>query len=197
MNFTENNRTLCKTNFNHLRADEHIDTNGDKKEWEINFQPDSVSVLVENVTNNTFVLIEQYRRPMAVREDTWDVMIELVAWIVDKKWKALIDIASEEVLEEIWYTVDSIEYLTGWAKSGWQTTAYSTNFYATVSWKPWSQNLWASEEIIIHEVEKRDIFKFLETKAKQWFEVDPWIEKLLNIYAKKRIPKDIFMKAFE
>lgn len=130
----------------------------------------AVSALVENITNNSFVLVEQFRWPVNKK------VIELVAGLCDKEWYSKEQIITEEILEETWYTATQIMHLienspqsAGIISELWDT------FYAKVEWKRWAQCLWDFESIDVLEFEKKDLNKFLNSKRKEWVLISDWI----------------------
>ena len=129
-----------------------------------------VSALVENITNNTFVLVEQYRPPV------WKKVVELVAWVVDKQGYSKEDIIRAEILEETGYTAQQIELLLeNTPKSPGIISELGNTYYAQVIWERQNQDLQDNEEIEVLEFEKQDLNKFLESKQKQWILISSWI----------------------
>jgi len=129
-----------------------------------------VSALVENITNNTFVLVEQYRPPV------WKKVVELVAWVCDKPNYSKEDIIRAEILEETWYTAMQIEFLlANTPKSPWIISELWNTFYAQVEWERQTQDLQDNEEIEVLEFEKKDLNRFLASKQKEWILVSSWI----------------------
>lgn len=129
-----------------------------------------VSALVENITNDTFVLVEQYRPPV------WKKVIELVAWVCDKVWATKEDIIKAEILEETGYTAQHIELIIqNSPKSPWIISELWNNYYAQVIWEAWFQDLQDNEEIKVLEFEKNDLNRFLKSKQKEWILVSSWI----------------------
>jgi len=87
--------------------------NGIEKSWEVVKAHDSVAVLIYHKERDSFVLVKQFR-PAVYMGGTQDgLTIELCAGIVDKDL-SLIEIASEEILEECGYLVpiEDIERIT-------------------------------------------------------------------------------------
>jgi len=189
MNFTWNREIVFQSRFNTVILDEYIDNEGNTKQWEISEKPDSVSSLVENVSNKTFIFVEQYRRPLEYSwKSEWRI-IELVAWLVDKQWKSLEQIMSEEIREEIWYNTESISHVLSSPKSAGQSTEYSHLFYSTVSWNAQEQILWASEKIDVLEIPKLEVYNFLKSKQQEWIVVSAWIKTMLWEYARMKNPQ--------
>ena len=133
----------------------------------------AVSALIENITNNTFVLVEQYRAPVDKK------VIELVAWICDKPIP-YIDIIREEIQEETWYIAKNIELImANNPNSPWIISELSNKYYAQVEWERWKQRLEDSEEIKVLEFEKMDLFKYLQSKEKEWILISSGIYSVI------------------
>lgn len=132
-----------------------------------------VWALVENIDNNSFVFVEQFRPPVNKK------VLELVAWVIDKSGKTNEQIITEEILEETGYIVKNIEFIMSWPKSPWLTDEISYDYYAQVSWTRWKQSLWDSEDIRVIEIEKNDLESFLSHKEKSWVLVSPSIYSIL------------------
>lgn len=133
-----------------------------------------VAALVENITNNTFVLVEQYRPPV------WKKVVELVAWVCDKPWLSKEDIIRSEILEETGYTTEQIELIIkNSPKSPWIISELWDSYYTQVSWEPWIQDLQDNEKIEVLEFEKKDLNKFLDSKRKEWILVSSWIYSII------------------
>jgi len=196
MKFTGKREVVFDSGYNKIILDEYIDNKWNSKQWEISEKPDSVSSLVENTSNKSFIFVQQYRRPLEYWWNPDGRIMELVAGLVDKTWKTLEQIMSEEIREEIWYNAQTIEHILSSPKSAGQSTEYSHLFYSTVSWKSQEQILWASENIDVIEVDKKDIYSFINSKEKEWIVVDSGIKTMLWEYARMKNP-EAFMKAFE
>jgi 8-oxo-dGTP pyrophosphatase MutT (NUDIX family) len=133
-----------------------------------------VSALVENITNNTFVLVEQYRPPV------WKKVVELIAWVVDKAWYSKEDIIKAEILEETGYTAQQIQLLIeNSPKSPGIISELNSSYYAQVTWERWQQNLQDNEAIEVLEFEKQDLNKFLDSKKKEWILVSSEIYTII------------------
>ena len=129
-----------------------------------------VSALIENITNDTFVLVEQYRPPV------WKKVVELVAWVCDKAWISKEDIIRAEILEETGYTAQQIELIIqNSPKSPWIISELWDSYYAKVIWEAWFQDLQDNEEIKVLEFEKKDLNRFIDSKRKEWILVSSWI----------------------
>ena len=75
--------------------------------WEIAVGHDSVHIMVNNVEKNTLELVRQVRIPVLVNNPTTDgTCYECCAGLVDKDLP-LVQIAQEEVLEELGYEVET------------------------------------------------------------------------------------------
>lgn len=130
-----------------------------------------VGALVENISKETFILVEQFR-PLVDAP-----VIELVAGLVDV-WNSPEQAIAKEILEETWYTALHIEYLLRWPKSAGLTNEMTLDYYAQVSWNPGPQQLEASEVWLrVHETQNslRDLKKFLESEEKQGKLISPGI----------------------
>lgn len=78
---------------------------GHQINWEMVNSHDSVHILVENINTNELLLVKQIRIPVLVNDDSnCGEVFELCAGIVDKDIP-LIEIAKEEILEELGYDI--------------------------------------------------------------------------------------------
>jgi len=130
-----------------------------------------VGALVENISKETFVLVEQFR-PLVDSQ-----VIELVAGLVDV-WNSPQEAIAKEILEETWYTAIQIDYLFRWPKSAGLTNEMTLDFYARVTWDAAEQNLEHSEQgLIVHETQNNlwDLKRFLSAEEKQGKLVSPGI----------------------
>ncbi len=86
--------------------------NGIQKRWEAVKAHDSVAILIYHKEHNSFVFVKQFR-PAVYMNDGNGLTVELCAGIVDKNL-SLVEIASEEIIEECGYLVpiDKIERIT-------------------------------------------------------------------------------------
>lgn len=130
-----------------------------------------VWALVENVSRNTFILVEQFRPLMDAQ------VIECVAGLVDQ-WYSPEDAIAKEILEETGYVAWKVDYLFQWPKSAGITTEQTLDYYAQVAWNPWQQQLEASETgMIVHETPNNlpELKNFLETQERLWKMISPGI----------------------
>jgi len=130
-----------------------------------------VWALVENISRNTFVLVEQYRPLMNTQ------VIECVAWLVDPGYSPE-DAIIKEILEETWYSVDQVDYLFSWPKSAGITTEQTLDYYAQVTWKPWKQQLEESEAgLTVHEAKNTlsELKTYLKHQEQLWKMISPGI----------------------
>jgi 8-oxo-dGTP pyrophosphatase MutT (NUDIX family) len=130
-----------------------------------------VWALVENISRQTFVLVEQYRALPNAQ------VIECVAGLVDV-WNSPEEAIIKEILEETGYVAWKVEYLLKWPKSPGISTEQTFDYYAQVSWDPWSQQLEASEAgLIVHETHNSlpELKKFLESQQQLWKLISPGI----------------------
>lgn len=130
-----------------------------------------VGALVENISRQTFVLVEQYRPLMNAR------VIECVAGLVDEE-NTPEQAVAKEILEETGYTALQIEYLFDWPKSAGITTEITLDYYAQVSWDAGPQRLEASEQwLIVHETQNSlaELKAFLSAQEALWKMISPGI----------------------
>lgn len=130
-----------------------------------------VWALVENVSRNTFILVEQFRPLMDAQ------VIECVAGLVDA-WYSPEDAIAKEILEETGYVAWRVDYLFQWPKSAWITTEQTLDYYVRVAWEPGKQQLEASETgLIVHETPNSlsELKIFLEMQENLWKLVSPGI----------------------
>lgn len=151
--------------------------NGNIVPWEVISRTNNIPVvaaLIENITDKTFVLVEQYRAPVDKR------VVELVAGICDKPIP-IEDIIKEEIIEETWYIAKNIEHIIkNSPKSPGIINEIANWYYAQVEWKRWRQKLWESEDIKVLEFPKQDIIKFLESKEKEGILVSSGIYSIIG-----------------
>lgn len=144
------------------------------KLWEWVFRKGTgkvVGALVENISRETFILVEQFR-PLVNAQ-----VIEWVAGLVDEGNSPKEAIA-KEILEETWYTALQIEFLLKWPKSAGLTNEETLDFYVQVSWDPGPQKLEASEVwLIVHETKNslQDLKNFLASEEKSGKVISPGI----------------------
>ena len=83
-----------------------FEKDGKTMKWEIIEKHDSVHILVNNIETKEIFMVQQVRIPVFLKDTSLNgVMTEMCAGLVDKN-KDLIEIAKEEVLEELGYNVD-------------------------------------------------------------------------------------------
>jgi hypothetical protein len=61
-------------------------------------------------------------------------------------------------------------------------------FRSEISWETLGQKLWTSEEIEIIEIDKPDVFKFLQEKQSEWIFVSKSIYAALALYLYNQAP---------
>lgn len=130
-----------------------------------------VGALVENISHNTFILVEQFRPLMGTQ------VIECVAGLVDP-WNTPQDAIAKEIKEETWYIAEKIEFLFRWPKSAGITTEQTLDYYVQVRWDAWEQELEESERwLIVHETQNdlQDLKRFLYGEEQKWKMVSPWV----------------------
>jgi len=176
--------TLHSGKFISQKAVKYQDKNWDDKSWEYASRENewAVAALVEHTQNNTFVFIEQYRMPVQKR------VLELVAWICDVKDATKDEIVEQEVKEEIWYTVDTMQYILSTPNSAWLTDEITHLYTTQISGKAASQELWMSEEIDVLEVEKHEVFNFLKQKELSGVYISKGIYASLALYLYNQAP---------
>jgi len=106
--------------------------NGKPRDWEIVQAHDSVAILIYHKTQNTFVLVKQFRPAVYLNNDD-GMTVELCAGIVDKEL-TLAQIAQEEIEEECGYkvAVESIEEITSFHTSVGFAGSKQTLYYVEV-----------------------------------------------------------------
>lgn len=170
-------KTIWEWKFTKIELQTFMNKQWKEIDWEVVKRTNNnpvVAALVENITNNTFVLVEQFRIPV------WKKVIELVAWVCDKPNLTKEDIIREEIIEETWYIPKKIELIMqDIPKSPWIISELATDFYAQVKWIPWNQNLQWDEEIEVLEFDKKDLNKYLDSKRKQWILISSWIYSII------------------
>ncbi len=109
--------------------------NGVQKSWEAVRSFNSVAVLLYHSTKDAFLLVKQFRPPVALNGAPIDkaYIYELCAGICDKD-KSLEETAAEEIDEECGYKVDAknIEIITAFHTCVGISGAYQTLFYAEI-----------------------------------------------------------------
>lgn len=80
--------------------------NKSKKTWEAVRSHDSVAVLLYNETNDSFLLVKQFRPPVYINHKEYGFTYELCAGIIDKDIP-LVNIVQEEIIEECGYKVET------------------------------------------------------------------------------------------
>ena len=144
------------------------------KLWEWVFRKGTgqvVWVVVENISRETFVLVEQFRPLVDAR------VIELVAGLVDSGLtpeEAII----KEIREETGYHTEAVHFLLSGPKSAGLTNETTYDYYATVSGNAWPQELETSERgLIVLECQNklRELKKFLASEEKSWKLISPWL----------------------
>lgn len=144
------------------------------KLWEWVFRKGTGQVVwavVENISRNTFVLVEQFRPLVDAR------VIELVAWLVDPGMNPD-DAILKEIREETWYIAEKAHFLLTGPKSAGITNETTLDYYVSVTGNPWLQELESSEVgLIVHECQNSlpDLKKFLASEEKSWKLISPGI----------------------
>lgn len=130
-----------------------------------------VGAVVENISHNTFILVEQFRPLVDAR------VIELVAGLVDPGMNPE-DAIIKEIREETWYIWERAHFLLSGPKSAGITNESTLDYYVAVKGKPWLQELETSERgLIVHECRNTlpELKKFLESEEKLWKLISPGI----------------------
>ena len=142
-------------------AQSYVTKNGREKSWEYARRSttppwisDAAATLLEDIENKCFILVEEYRIPIARRE------LGLVAWISDENIPTIETIA-KEVREEAGRMVIESKFLETIASSAWITNEQTDIYHSTCNWKQLWQILWEDEEIKIHEVKIEEIDDYL------------------------------------
>lgn len=129
---------------------------------------DAVAGLLRHTQNQTFILIEQYRYPVRQK------VLELVAWLIDKPWLSREEILREEVYEETGYKeIQKINFLSQVSWSAGKSSEKTYLYDVEITWEKYSQDLGEMEDIEVVEVEYNDFDRFITSKAKSWFLIDP------------------------
>lgn len=108
---------------------------GVQRPWEMIKSHDSVHVMVYNLTTREFLLVKQVRVPVLFNNpDTDGAVVEACAGLVDKD-TSIIQIAKEEILEELGYDVPlkQIEFVKELKSSVGTAGTSSHTFVATVT----------------------------------------------------------------
>ncbi len=107
--------------------------NSIQKNWEVIQAHDSVAILIYHTTNDSFVLVKQFR-PAVYMHNNNGTTIELCAGILDKKC-SLEQTAIEEIAEECGYKVDldNLQEITSFYTSVGFAGSKQTLFYAEVN----------------------------------------------------------------
>jgi UDP-sugar diphosphatase len=79
--------------------------NNTNKTWEAVQAHDSVAILLYHTTNDSFILVKQFRPPVFMHHKEYSYTFELCAGIIDKDC-SLEQIAIEEIEEECGYQVE-------------------------------------------------------------------------------------------
>ncbi|XP_072350348.1 uridine diphosphate glucose pyrophosphatase NUDT14 [Scyliorhinus torazame] len=141
----------------------HFTQNGSRRSWDFMKTHDSVSALIYNSTQESFILVKQFRPavymcecarkgilpdlestgddtpearvPIELLPTSAGVTYELCAGIVDKPGLSLKEIAKEEILEECGYNVpvESLQKITSYRSSVGVTGSKHTMFYVEVT----------------------------------------------------------------
>lgn len=128
----------------------------------------AVAGLVRHTQNQTYIFIEQYRYPLQAK------VLELVAWIIDKPEKTIVDIMKEEIREETWYSqIGNIEFITQTSASAWSLSETTTLYDIEISWPKWIQNLSEMEDITVLEIPYKDFDTFYASKKREGVIFDP------------------------
>ncbi len=175
---------IHKWKFLSQKSVNYQDKNGDKKSWEFATRENEWAVwaLVEHMEKKSFFFVEQYRIPVQNR------VLELVAGICDIKNASKEEVVSAEIREEIWYRADKINFLLSSPNSAGLTDEMWHLFRSEISWETLGQKLWTSEEIEIIEIDKPDVFKFLQEKQSEWIFVSKSIYAALALYLYNQAP---------
>ena len=166
------------------KAVHYADKKWNPQKWEFTTRWNEWAVwtLVEHTDRQSFFFVEQYRMPVQKR------VLELVSGICDMENASKEEIVSAEIREEIWYQSWKINFLLSSPNSAWLTDEIWHLYSSTVSWEYLWQELWESEEIEILEIEKSEVFHFLQEKQNSWVLVSKSIYAALALYLYEQAP---------
>jgi UDP-sugar diphosphatase len=105
--------------------------------WEMVKSNGSVHVLVDNIETNELMIVKQIRIPVLFNDNSKEgVVYEVCAGLIDKN-KSTIEIAREEIIEEMGYEIpiENIEYLKTLKSSVGSSGSSSHMYIATVEEK--------------------------------------------------------------
>lgn len=152
---------LQKWNFVEAVTQPYITKSGKEKNWEYarrtttpSWLSDAAATLLEDIQNQCFILVEEFRIPLWKRE-LW-----LVAWISDENIPT-IETITKEVREETGRIVIESKFLTTVASSGWLTNEETDIYHSTCNEKFLWQQLWEDEDIKIHKIKIDEIDDYL------------------------------------
>lgn len=128
----------------------------------------AVAALLRHKDDEKFIIIEQYRYPVAAK------VLELVAGLQDKRWLSPEDHLREEVMEETWYTqIDDINFIWEVSGSAGLTSETALLYTVDVSWERWDQSLEESEDISVVEVAMSGVRQLVRESLEAGVLVDP------------------------
>ena len=133
--------------------------------WEAVKQHDSVHIVVNNVSSKKIIMVKQVRIPVLINDDSQNGEVyEMCAGIVDKA-KDLIQIAREEVLEELGYDVptENIQFIKEIKSSVGSAGSSANAYYVEVQdeHKVSDGGGLHDEDIEVIEISYEDIDKFI------------------------------------
>ncbi|MGE4443731.1 MAG: NUDIX hydrolase [Candidatus Altimarinota bacterium] len=128
----------------------------------------AVAGLVRHTQNQTYIFIEQYRYPLQAK------VLELVAGIIDKPEKTIIDIMKEEIREETGYSqIVNIEFISQTSASAGSLSETTTLYDIEISGPKGIQNLSEMEDITVLEIPYKDFEAFYTSKKREGVIFDP------------------------
>ncbi|CAF1007796.1 unnamed protein product [Didymodactylos carnosus] len=194
-----------------LFTDEH-NNNQVERIWDCVDAHSSVAIIVFNKSNDTLVLVRQFRPAVNVmfakehqqvsslhdidfskQDPAEGITWELCAGIIDKSGKTNKEIIQIELLEECGYNVDldTIEkvsqYRTGVGIHGGLQELFYVEVTNEMKTNMGGGNATEQELIVVHEISVNDVYKFIfdETKAKS---TNLMFAMFWFLHQKKRLP---------
>jgi len=158
---------LCKGKFLSLK-EVFFEYKGKKRRWEVCNSMDSVAILIYDTDLKSIIMVKQFRLPVYLKNND-GYTYELCAGLCDKD-KCSLEIAKEEILEEVGYDVplQNIKKITStWASVG-SNAANQTVYYAEVnqSQKVSQGGGIDDEDIEIFELNEDEVEDFIFDESK-------------------------------
>ena len=154
----------------------HISKTWKEKNYEVamrktaSWVSSAAATLLEHTSNETYILIEQYRLPIDKNE------LGLIAGISDEDVPTS-ELIHREIREEVWRIATTSQYLTTVASSAGLTNEEVDLYHSLTDWDFLWQDLWEDEDIKIHEVPTANIDEYLMYAAEDlhlrvWSRID-------------------------